>query len=67
MWDEKKSVHEHIRIVASDHLKNEVLAYLYENGYRVQRSGPYSDSSMWPRVDPTRFLALGERPIDYPG
>lgn len=40
-----------------------VLEALYADGWRVTRSGPYTDEEMFPRVDMTRFLFNAERQI----
>ena len=38
-----------------------VKTWLFDNGYRITRSGPYQDRSTYPNVDPSRFLIVAER------
>lgn len=41
----------------------ECLAWLYENDYTANRTGPYTDREMYPLVDGDRFLFTAERVI----
>lgn len=43
---------------------SEVLRALYEDGWRCLQTGPYSDTKLWPKVDPKRFKFHAERAID---
>lgn len=45
---------------------NIVLNRLYDAGFIVTRTGPYTDRKLRPRVDPTRFLYHAEREFELP-
>lgn len=53
-----------VTIVGPQVKSKEVFDTLFENGFRVTRSGPYTNSRMHPRVDITRFLFIAERIVD---
>ncbi len=38
-----------------------VLAQLYDDRWRVIRSGPFADQKSFPKVDASRFLFVAER------
>ncbi len=56
-----------VTIVGPHGKSNEVFDTLYDSGFRVTRSGPYTNSRMHPRVDITRFLFIAERIVDQEG
>lgn len=37
---------------------------LHDKGFRVIRSGPYTDAEMHPQVDVTRYKLVGEREVE---
>lgn len=39
----------------------EATAQLAREGYRVLRTGPYTDRHMYPKLDHTRFMIVAER------
>lgn len=39
----------------------EAMAQLAREGYRVLRTGPYTDRKMYPKLDNTRFMIVAER------
>jgi hypothetical protein len=57
-------VKEAIVVVGPMSRSQEVLRALYDDGWRCQRTGPYTDKKLWPKVDPERFLFTAERAID---
>lgn len=62
-WDQIQRV----TIIGPQSKSNEVFETLFKNGFRVTRSGPYTNSRMHPRVDITRFLFIAERIVDEEG
>jgi hypothetical protein len=54
---------ERITIVGKMEDSKRVMEYLYQAGYRVIRSGPYTDREMFPQVDIERFKFVAEREI----
>ncbi|MDQ3918735.1 MAG: hypothetical protein M3348_09685 [Acidobacteriota bacterium] len=63
-WQLETSKLEEVRIVGPFADGSECLQWLYDNGFSVQRSGPYTDRDMHPDVDITRFLFTAVRKID---
>lgn len=59
----ERAVFEHIRVVGPTDLAEPAAATLASYGFRVTRSGPYTDREMHPTVDVKRFLFLGERQV----
>jgi hypothetical protein len=56
-----------VRIIGPQSESDRVFEYLFANGFRVVRSGPYTNSKMHPKVDVSRFLFVAERVIDGNG
>lgn len=42
----------------------EATAQLAREGYRVLRTGPYTDREMYPKLDHTRFMIVAERIVN---
>lgn len=55
---------ERVQIVGKKDEYDNCLQWLQDNGYSIVRSGPYTDSQMYPKVDATRFLFVAERTTD---
>lgn len=56
-----------VTIVGPHAKSNEVFDALFDSGFRVVRSGPYTNTRLHPRVDITRFLFIAERIVDQEG
>jgi len=54
---------ERITLVFPTHQRDRVLADLARAGYRAVRSGPYTDETIWPDVDPARQLVEAHREV----
>ena len=63
-WQIETSLIERVRIIGPYVDGQECLQWLFEHGYTVKRSGPYTDREMFPKVDIERFLFDAEREID---
>lgn len=59
-----KSIIERIKVVGPYESGQQVLDELFDKGFSVVRSGPYTDRKMHPTVDMTRFLFIAERPAN---
>lgn len=57
----KKTIIERLEVVGPGDSRRTILDELEEKGFNVVRSGPYTDKTMHPRVDVTRFLFIAER------
>ena len=55
------------RIQGSNDIGKEVLNTLHGANARMSRVGPYTDSTMHPKVDVSRFLFTGFLPTDNTG
>jgi hypothetical protein len=60
---EKRQMLERIRLVGPQAKSAEVMEALARKGFRLIQSGPYTTKSMFPKVDPDRFLFIAERDI----
>lgn len=56
-----------VTIVGPHKKSNEVFDTLFDSGFRVTRSGPYTNTRMHPRVDITRFLIIADRIVGQEG
>jgi len=65
--DVSRETVERLTVVGPQSKGTEVLDVLWENGFRVMRSGPYTDRAMHPKVDVSRFLFIAERVTDGNG
>ena len=54
-----KKVFERVTVIGSMEERAKILDYLYNNGYKIRRSGPKSISPT--RVDVSKFKAVAER------
>jgi hypothetical protein len=54
---------ERFRVVGPAAKAGEVMDALHANGFRLLRSGPYTNKQMHPRLDMDRFLYIAEREI----
>ena len=52
---------ERMTLVGPNSESKAVMQQLFEEGWRLIRSGPYSDREMFPAVDIDRFLFIAER------
>lgn len=59
----KQQMIERIRLVGPNDKSREVMDALARKGYHLIKSGPYTTKTMFPKVDPTRFLFVAEREI----
>lgn len=62
-WKETRTKFERVVLIGPIGEGQEALEYLYDRGFMITRSGPYTDKKMHPRVDVTRFLYRAEREI----
>lgn len=60
-WKIKRTKIERIEIVGPKGDSQAALDWLYDRGFRITRSGPYTDRKMHPKADMTRFLFYAER------
>lgn len=56
-----------VTIVGPYEKSNEVFDILFDSGFRIVRSGPYTDKAMHPKVDMKRFLFIADRIVDQEG
>jgi hypothetical protein len=56
----EKSVREHRKVVGPMDESKAVMAAMFEDGWRITRSGPYTDKKMFPKLDCTRFMFTAE-------
>ena len=54
---------EHITVVALQTEAKEVFKWLNDGNWWVLRTGPYTNSKMFPLVDPDRLLVKAQRKI----
>lgn len=50
-----------VQVVGPTDQRQSVMDSLYDRGFRIVLSGPYTNKTLSPRVDPTRFLFIAER------
>ena len=57
------------RLEIVEHFGNEssVFDELRKKGYRITHSGPYTNKTMFPKVDPDRFMLTAERELQNRG
>lgn len=60
---EKRQMLERVRLVGPQDKSREVMEALSRKGFRLIQSGPYTTKTMFPKVDPDRFLFIAERDI----
>lgn len=61
---QKATTHVHARLVGPYAEGVKVLEHLHADGWRVTRSGPYTNKALFPKLDMSRFLFLAEREIE---
>lgn len=54
---------EKVTVVGPMELSREVMKKMHDSGFRIMRSGPYTDLDMHPKCDMTRFLFIAERVV----
>jgi hypothetical protein len=52
-----------VRVVGPMDRSKDVMEYLLHLGFKVIRNGAYTDSKLFPKCDPTRFLYVAEREV----
>lgn len=57
----KKTIVERLEVVGPSEIFRRVLDELYDKGFNVVHSGPYTDKKLHPRVDVKRFQLFAER------
>lgn len=57
----KREVFERIRVIGPMDEGKSCMAQLHKEGWRLTRSGPYTNRGIFPRVDLSRFLFKAER------
>lgn len=57
----KKIIIEKLEVVGPNEIHRRVLDELYDKGFNIVHSGPYTDKKLHPRVDVTRFQFIAER------
>jgi hypothetical protein len=57
----KRRIVERLEVAGPMDRSKEVMNQLFEAGFMVTQSGPYTDSKMFPDADVTRFLFHAER------
>ena len=60
---QKRQMLERVRLVGPQDKSREVMEALALKGFRLIQSGPYTTRTMFPKVDPDRFLFIAERDI----
>lgn len=60
---EKRQMLERVRLIGPQDKSRAVMEALARKGFRLIQSGPYTTKTMFPKVDPTRFLFIAEREI----
>lgn len=58
-----QSIVQSVEVVGPMAMRNEVLDLLFNDGFRITASGPYTNKKISPRVDMTRFLIMAEKKI----
>ncbi len=52
---------ERLEVAGPEDKSLEATQQLIREGYRILRTGPYTDRKMYPKLDRTRFLIVAER------
>lgn len=55
---------ERVRMVGPMSKSKEVMAALYDSGFRMVQTGPYTNKRMFPKCDDKRFLFIAEREVE---
>ena len=59
-----RKIVEQITLVGPRSESTRVIDELSADGFRVTRSGPYTDKDLYPKLDMTRFLLKAERTLE---
>lgn len=54
---------ERIELFGPEDKSIEAANQVTREGYRILRTGPYTDRAMYPKLDSTRFLIVAERVV----
>jgi hypothetical protein len=57
----KSETIERLRLVGPHEKSQAVMAGLYDAGYTLKQTGPYTSRAMFPKCDDKRFLFIAER------
>lgn len=52
-----------VKIVGQMEHAKPIMNELFNRGWRITRSGPYTDDDLFPKVDSSRFLFIAEMEI----